>query len=73
MEYFHKLNLATGAAINLENTAILSLNTDNTSYLQENLPNLTIKEQHQDTKILRIIFSEDVKEAIMQNWQKVLQ
>ena len=73
MEYFHKLNVATGAAINLENTVILPLNTDNTSYFQENLPNLTIKEQHQDTKILGIIISEDVKEAIMQNWQKVLQ
>ena len=32
-----------------------------------------IKEQHQIIKILGILFSEDLKEAKMINWQKVLE
>ena len=73
LKFFHKLHLATGATINLEKTTILPIITDSTLYLQKQLPNVTIKEQHEITKILGILFSENLKEANMTNWQKVLE
>ena len=73
LKFFQKLHLATGATINLEKTTILPINTDNTLYLQQELPNIMIKEQHQIIKILGILFSDDLKEAKMINWQKVLE
>ena len=71
LKFFQKLHLA--ATINLEKTTILPINTDNTLYLKQELPNTLIKEQHQIIKILGILFFEDLKEANMTNWQKVLE
>ena len=50
LKYFQKQQKATTVAtINLEKT-ILPINTDQTSYIQQNLPNITVKEQN---KILK--------------------
>ena len=72
LEFFKKLNLATGATINLEKTTILPINTDSTTYLQKQLLNITIKEQDETIKILGI-FCKDLQAAIRLNWQKVLE
>ena len=72
LKFFEKLNLATGATINLEKATILPINTNNTTYLQQQLPNITIKEQHKTIKILGILFSKDLEVAIKLNCQKVL-
>lgn len=73
LKFFEKLNLATGATINLEKATILPINTNNTTYLQQQLPNITIKEQHKTIKILGILFSKDLEVAIKLNCQKVLE
>lgn len=72
LEFFKKLNLATGATINLEKTTILSINTDNTTYLQKQIINTTIKEQDETIKIFGI-FCKGLQAAIRLNWQKVLE
>ena len=68
LKFLQKLHLAAGATINLEKTTIFPINTDNTLYLKQELPNTLIKEQHQIIKILGILFFEDLKEANMINW-----
>ena len=73
LKFFEKLNLATGATINLEKATILPININNTTYLQQQLPNITIKEQHKTIKILGILFSKDLEVAIKLNCQKVLE
>ena len=73
LKFFEKLNLATGATINLEKATILPINTNNTTYLQQQLPNITIKEQHKTIKILGILFSKNLEVAIKLNCQKVLE
>ena len=59
--------------MNLDKTTILPIHTDQTSYLQEKVPNITIKEQYENIKILGLIFCEDLKEAIRLNWLQTLQ
>ena len=48
LKYFQKLKEATGATINLEKTAVLSINKENITKL---LNEITIKEQHETMKI----------------------
>ena len=65
-----KIKNATGAAINFEKMTVIPINTDNTS----NLPKLiTIKEQFETTKILGILFNEDLHYANKINWEIILQ
>ena len=73
LKYFQKLQNARGATINLEKTTILPINTNQTSYIQQNFPNITVKEQNEEIKILGIIFCESLKEAIIINWHEILQ
>ena len=39
----------------------------------KNTPDITIKEQHETTKILRIMFNEDLKYTKQRNWGHILQ
>lgn len=70
--YFEKLKKATGSTINLEKTRVLSINTDQTVYLQKNETNIKILEQYQYIEILGVHFSEDLKETILLNWQNTV-
>ena len=70
--YFEKLKKATGSTINLEKTRVLSINTDQTAYLQKNETNIKILEQYQYIEILGVHFSEDLKETILLNWQNTV-
>ena len=72
LDFFHKLEKATGATINLEKTKVLPINTDQTNYIQEHITNINKLEQHQYIKILGISFSEELKETILANWQIIL-
>ena len=72
LDFFHKLEKATGATINLEKNKVLPINTDQTNYIQEHITNITKLEQHQYIKILGISFSEGLKETILVNWQIIL-
>ena len=57
LEYFKNIKKATGATINLEKTTVLRINIDNAI----NIPNeITIKEQYETTKILGILFNDDL-------------
>ena len=73
IKFFQKLQKATGATINLDKTTILPINTDQTSYIQRYIPNISVKEQHQEIKILGITICESVKEAILTNWHEIVQ
>ena len=73
IKFFQKLQKATGATINLEKTTILLINTDQTSYIQRNIPNISGKEQHQETKIFEITICESLKEAILRKWHEIVQ
>ena len=44
LNFFETLKKATGPTINLDKTKILPINTSQTLYLQQNLPNITMKE-----------------------------
>ena len=65
------MNKATGSTINLEKTKVLPINTDQTSYIQKDIRNVTILEQYQYIEILGILFSEDLKDTILVSWQKI--
>ena len=71
ISYFQKLNKATGSTINLEKTKVLPINTDQTSDIQKDIKNVTILEQYQYIEILGILFSEDLKDTILVNWQNI--
>ena len=71
ISYFQKLNKATGSTINLEKTKVLPINTDQTSYIQKDIKNVTILEQYQYIEILGILFSEDLKDTILVSWQNI--
>ena len=73
IKFFQKLQKATGATINLEKTTIVPINTDQTSYIQQHIPNISVKEQHQETKILGITICESLKEAVLINWHEIVQ
>ena len=64
IKFFQKLQKATGATINLDKTTILPINTDQTSSIKRHIPNISVKEQHQETKILGITICKSLKEAI---------
>lgn len=67
---FQKLNKATRATINLEKTTVLPINTDYTI----NIPNeISIKQQHETIKILRIYFNEDLKYVSQVNWEVIME
>ena len=65
------MNKATGSTINLEKTKVLPINTDQTSYIQKDIRNVTILEQYQYIEILGILFSEDLKDTILVSWQNI--
>ena len=70
LEYFQNLKKATGATINLEKTTVLPINIDNAI----NIPNeITIKEQYETTKILGILFNDDLHCSNQMNWQMLLE
>ena len=71
ISYFQKLNKATGSTINLKKTKVLPINTDQTSYIQKDIKNVTILEQYQYIEILGILFSEDLKDTILVSWQNI--
>ena len=73
IKFFQKLQKATGATINLDKTTILPINTDQTSYIKRHIPNISVKQQHQEIKILGITICESLKEAIQTNWQEIVQ
>ena len=73
IKFFEKLHLATGSTINEEKTKMLHINTDNTNILEQELPDLTIKQQYDTLNILGIIFCEGIKQTGQINWQKTLQ
>ena len=73
IKFFQKLNLATGATVNQEKTKILPINTDNTNFLQQTLPSLTIKDQYDTINILGMTFCEGIKQTCLLNWQIILQ
>ena len=72
INFFEKLNKATGSTINLEKTKVLPINTDQTSVIQKHTKSIKILEQHQYIDILGIHFSEDLNDTILVNWQKTL-
>ena len=53
--FFQNLNKASGVTINLDKTKISPINTDQINYLQNQLPDITIKDRYQ-TKTLGIFF-----------------
>lgn len=65
------MNKATGSTINLKKTKVLPINTDQTSYIQKDIKNVTILEQYQYIEILGILFSEDLKDTILVSWQNI--
>ena len=65
------MNKATGSTINLKKTKVLPINTDQTSYIQKDIKTVTILEQYQYIEILGILFSEDLKDTILVNWQNI--
>ena len=65
------MNKATGSTINLKKTKVLPINTDQTSYIQKDIKNVTILEQYQYIEILGILFSEDLKDTILVIWQNI--
>ena len=73
IKFFQKLQKATGPTINLEKTTILPINTDQTSYIQRHIPYISVKEQHQETKILGITICQSLKDAILTNWHEIIQ
>lgn len=73
IKFFENLHLATGSTINEEKTKMLHINTDNTNILEQELPDLTIKQQYDTLNILGIIFCEGIKQTGQINWQKTLQ
>ena len=57
LQYFQNLKKATGVTINLEKITLLPINTNNTI----NIPNdITIMEQYQTTKVLGVLYNEDL-------------
>ena len=73
IKLFQKLQKTTRATINLDKTTILPINTDQTSYIQWHIPNISVKQQHQEIKILGITICESLKEAILTNWHEIVQ
>ena len=73
IKLFQKLQKATRATINLDKTTIQPINTDQTSYIQWHIPNISVKQQHQEIKILGITICESLKEAILTNWHEIVQ
>ena len=70
LEYFKNIKKATGSTINLEKTTVLRINIDNAI----NIPNeITIKEQYETTKILGILFNDDLHCLNQINWQILLE
>ena len=54
--FFQNLNKASGVTINLDKTKISPINTDQINYLQNQLPDITIKDRYQTIKTLGIFF-----------------
>ena len=55
----------------MKKTKVLPINTDQTSYIQKDIKNVTILEQYQYIEILGILFSEDLKDTILVSWQNI--
>ena len=72
IKFFQELQKATGATTNLDKTTILPINTDQT-YIQWHIPNISVKQQHQEIKILGITICESLKEALLKNWHEIVQ
>ena len=72
IKFFEKLNKATGSTLNLEKTKVLSINTDQTSYIQKHETSIKILEKYEYIEILGVHFSGDLKDTGLVNWQNTL-
>ena len=70
LNYFQKLQIATGSTINYEKTTVLPINTDQTSNLPQQIK---IKQRYETTKILGIQFNENLQVANSLNWTKIIE
>ena len=67
IKYFENLQKAAGTTINLEKKIYLPIYTDQTSYIKQNLTNITTLQTHQYIEILGINFSKNLKDTIIIN------
>ena len=72
LTFFQNWSKATVGSINLEETTVLPINTDNTKQIQEITPPVTVKEQFETIKILGIYFNEDLTNASHVNWDNIV-
>ena len=70
LNYFQKLQKATGSTINYEKTTVLLINTNQTTNLPQQIK---IKQRYETVKILGIQFNENLQLANSQNWTKIIE
>ena len=70
LNYFQKLQAATGSTNNYKKTAVLPINTNQTSNLPQQIK---IKQRYETIKILGIQFNENLQLANSQNWTKIIE
>ena len=73
LNFFKKVNKTTGTTINYDKTKILPINTDQTNYLQQTVPEITIKNRYSTIKILGLYFCEGLQETNNINRENILQ
>ena len=70
LNYFQKLQAATGSTNNYKKTTVLPINTNQTSNLPQQIK---IKQRYETIKILGIQFNENLQLANSQNWTKIIE
>ena len=70
LNYFQKLQAATGSTNNYKKTTVLPINTNQTSNLPQQIK---IKQRYETIKILGIQFNENLQLANSQNWAKIIE
>ena len=70
LNYFQKLQAATGSTNNYKKTTVLPINTNQTLNLPQQIK---IKQRYETIKILGIQFNENLQLANSQNWTKIIE
>ena len=70
LNYFQKLQAATGSTNNYKKKTVLPINTNQTSNLPQQIK---IKQRYETIKILGIQFNENLQLANSQNWTKIIE